>query len=75
MNTEKRRKKIIKLLSDETSAVSASVLAEKFDVSRQIIVGDIAILRAEGYEIIATPRGYILEEVSSKEHPYIGTIA
>lgn len=75
MNTEKRRKKIVKLLSDETSAVSASVLAEKFNVSRQIIVGDIAILRAEGYDIIATPRGYILEEVSSKEHPYIGTIA
>lgn len=43
-------------------AISASALAGKFGVSRQIIVGDIAILRAEGHKITATPRGYILPE-------------
>lgn len=40
--------------------VSASVLAARFSVSRQIIVGDIALLRAGGLDIAATPRGYLL---------------
>jgi len=40
--------------------VSASSLAAELNVSRQIIVGDIALLRAGGAEISATPRGYVL---------------
>ena len=35
-------------------------LAERFSVSRQIIVGDVALLRAGGTDILATPRGYLL---------------
>jgi transcriptional regulator of NAD metabolism len=34
-------------------------LAKEFGVTRQVIVKDIAILRAEGVNIIATPEGYI----------------
>ena len=44
--------------------VSAAALAERFSVSRQIIVGDIALLRASGLDIVATPRGYQLGESS-----------
>lgn len=40
--------------------MSASSLAAELNVSRQIIVGDIALLRAGGAEISATPRGYVL---------------
>lgn len=40
--------------------MSASALAAGLNVSRQIIVGDIALLRAGGAEISATPRGYVL---------------
>ena len=40
--------------------VSAAALAERFSVSRQIIVGDVALLRAGGTDILATPRGYLL---------------
>jgi transcriptional regulator of NAD metabolism len=43
-----------------SSPVSGSELAEQFEVSRQCIVQDIAILRAGGSEIVATPRGYRL---------------
>ena len=39
--------------------ISASKLAQHFSVSRQIIVGDIALLRASGYAVTATPRGYL----------------
>ena len=43
-----------------TPPVSAAALARRFSVSRQIIVGDIALLRASGADISATPRGYVI---------------
>lgn len=60
--TEKRRKQIIEILNKSDVPISGSVLAEKFDVSRQVIVQDIAILKAENYKIISTNRGYKLFE-------------
>lgn len=60
MNAETRRRKIVEHLSRSASPVSATVLAGIFSVSRQVIVGDIALLRAAGEEITATPRGYII---------------
>ena len=60
INAEERRANIIHMLENASAALSASRLAAKFGVSRQIIVGDIALLRASGNEIIATPRGYLL---------------
>lgn len=58
----KRREEILKILKQSKEPVSASVLAGRFSVSRQIIVGDIALLRAAAHEISATPRGYILQK-------------
>jgi len=55
----KRREQIIQLLTATSHPVTGSELAEKFSVSRQVIVQDIALLRAQGKEIIATPRGYM----------------
>lgn len=75
MNTNARREKILKLLSGSKAPVSASTLAEKYNVSRQIIVGDIALLRAEGQDITATPRGYLLKSETAERFGYIGTVA
>ena len=61
MNAEERRNQIAKILTAE-EPISATVLAGKFSVSRQIIVGDIALMRAAGMDIVATPRGYRLGE-------------
>lgn len=61
MNAEARRSAILSLLSRADGPVSAATLAGKFSVSRQIIVGDIALLRAAGETISATPRGYVLQ--------------
>ena len=61
MNAETRRKEIITRLTGLTSPLSASKLAENLNVSRQVIVQDIALLRASGYKIQALARGYILE--------------
>ncbi len=57
---ERRRGDIVELLSAASGPVSASSLAARFSVSRQIIVGDIALLRASGTDISATPRGYVI---------------
>ena len=61
MKAEERRKCIAQTLTAE-SPISATALAGQFSVSRQIIVGDIALLRAAGMDIVATPRGYKLGE-------------
>ena len=65
MNAAERRTQITQLLSEADKPVSATVLAAHCGVSRQIIVGDIALLRAGGLAILATPRGYILENASA----------
>lgn len=59
MRSEMRRQEILNILRDAAAPLSASALAERFSVSRQIIVGDIALLRSAGAEILATPRGYV----------------
>jgi hypothetical protein len=61
VNAEERRKKIAQTLTAERP-ISATALAGQFSVSRQIIVGDIALLRAGGLDVVATPRGYKLGE-------------
>ncbi len=61
MNADERRKEIGRFLKKSENPVAASVLAAKYGVSRQIIVGDIALLRAGGLNVLATPRGYVLE--------------
>lgn len=60
MKAGDRRKGIANYLSAATTAVSGSALAEKFGVSRQIIVGDISILKTEGYDILSTHNGYVM---------------
>ena len=61
MNAQQRRQALHQLLQSSQVPISASSLAERFSVSRQIIVGDIALLRAGGAQISATPRGYVCQ--------------
>ena len=57
-----RREEIVQLLKYSKDPVTGRFLAERFGVSRQVIVGDIALLRAAGCSIISTPRGYYIEK-------------
>lgn len=61
MNANERRNQILTILREAAAPLSAAAIAARFSVSRQIIVGDIALLRAAGESILATPRGYLLE--------------
>ncbi len=65
--TEKRREDLLKILQDSRSPVKGSSLAEKFKVSRQVIVQDIAILRARNMHIMANSNGYYIQKPSSAE--------
>lgn len=60
MKGEQRRQKITQMLRSENVPLSGSALAKSFAVSRQVIVQDIALLRANGMDILSTNRGYIL---------------
>lgn len=57
---EERRSEILKLLSQSGQALSGSKLAKMLGVSRQVIVTDMALLRAERNDIIATNSGYVI---------------
>lgn len=67
MKANERRAEILSFIGNSSQPVSANALSEKFGVSRQIIVQDIAILRAEGNEVISTSRGYITDAASRVE--------
>lgn len=58
MTAEARRAAILDTLAHAQHPVSATTLAKALGVSRQVIVGDVALLRAGGAAIAATPRGY-----------------
>jgi hypothetical protein len=62
INTELRRNELLSKLKKSHQAVTGSELAEEFGVSRQVIVQDIALLRAKGEKIIATSQGYYYED-------------
>lgn len=57
---EARREKLMDILTGSSRPVSGSALAKSLGVSRQVIVQDIALLRAVNKNILATTRGYIL---------------
>ena len=60
MRSEQRRQALLDILKQTTQPISAAALAARFDVSRQVIVGDVALLRSAGEDINATPRGYVM---------------
>jgi transcriptional regulator of NAD metabolism len=62
MEAELRREQILNMIKRHESPVSASLLAKSLNVSRQVVVGDVALLRARGQEIVATARGYVIPE-------------
>ena len=67
MNGEHRRALIIKELEKANSPISATRLADKYGVTRQIIVSDIALLRAAGKNIRSEHRGYVVDKLFTTE--------
>lgn len=62
MTGAERRKKIISMMRQTSRPLSGGALGTATGVSRQVVVQDIALLRTEGHQIVATARGYLLDE-------------
>lgn len=60
MTGEERRMNILCKLQEADTPLSGTALAKAFHVSRQIIVQDIALMRAENHGILSTNKGYLL---------------
>ena len=69
MTGEKRRTKLLQLLKDSDLPMTGTALAKAFQVSRQVIVQDIALMRAENHPIVSTNKGY-LYRVSAPEEAW-----
>lgn len=60
MTAKQRREQIISIIKNSDSPISGAALAKQVEVSRQVVVQDIALLRANGVDIISTNRGYLI---------------
>ncbi|ENK1245193.1 transcription repressor NadR [Clostridium sporogenes] len=60
MNSIERRKSIENMLIKNDKPIKGNEIGQILGVTRQVIVKDIAILRAAGKNIIATPEGYLM---------------
>ncbi|MBQ6994698.1 MAG: transcription repressor NadR [Lachnospiraceae bacterium] len=70
MTGEERRNELLNTISKSVAPISGAALAKKYQVSRQVIVQDMALLRAAHHEIYATPKGYVIQtshRISSKQ--------
>ncbi|MFC4388367.1 transcription repressor NadR [Gracilibacillus marinus] len=63
---EERRNAICKWLQDATKPITGGELATKANVSRQVIVQDITLLKAQNHPIIATSNGYLYMQTEQK---------
>lgn len=62
MTGEKRRELIINAIKNSNEPLSGTALGRLANVSRQVVVQDIALLRAQDYPITSTNRGYIFSD-------------
>lgn len=60
MEGKERRERLLEILKNSSAPVSGSELSKQLGVSRQVIVQDIALLRAVNKNILSTTKGYIL---------------
>lgn len=62
LNGQERREQILKILTSSKEPVAGTDLAKRLDVSRQIIVQDMALIRANGIDVTSTNRGYVIQK-------------
>ena len=67
MDGTARRELILKMLEDGTEPISGSEFAKRLGVSRQVVVQDMALLRASNKNILATNKGYIYFNPGQKQ--------
>ena len=66
MTGSQRREKLVQLLKTSDSPLSGTALAKQLQVSRQVIVQDIALMRAENHAIVSTNKGYLYRAAAAE---------
>ena len=69
MKAKERRTEIANLLMSRKEAIAGGELARIYGVSRQIIVQDIGVIKAQGYGIFSTHSGYVVHKSPLAERP------
>lgn len=62
MSGQERREQILKIVKNSDKPMAGTELAKQLGVSRQVIVQDMALIRANGIDIMSTNRGYVIHE-------------
>ena len=70
MKVAERRKAIVNLLLSSSEPISGGELSRRFNISRQIIVQDITVLKGTGYDILSTSRGYVIQRSPLSERVF-----
>ena len=65
MTGEERREQLLYLLQHQQEPMSGTALAQRFHVSRQVIVQDIALMRAENIAVLSTNKGYLIRTAAA----------
>ena len=65
LSGQERREQIIKILKQSNKPIPGTELAKRLEVSRQVVVQDMALIRANGVMITSTNRGYVLQETGN----------
>ena len=69
MDAAGRRTKLTELIKGAGKPVTGGELAALLRVTRQVVVQDIALLRASGLPVIATPSGYMMLDAAAIRRP------
>lgn len=64
MDRQERQHQIMAILKHQREPLRGDDLARQLEVTRQVVVHEIALLRAQGMAIQSTPRGYVLERLA-----------
>lgn len=67
---QERREQILKILRESDKPVAGVELAKRMNVSRQVIVQDMALIRANGADVVSTNRGYIIVEEKTAQRVF-----
>lgn len=65
MEGSRRREQLMKILNERTEPISGGELSQLLGVSRQVIVQDIALLRATDSNIFSTTKGYLIHHTGN----------
>ncbi|MET3683727.1 transcriptional regulator of NAD metabolism [Alkalibacillus flavidus] len=75
LSSEERRRHILNQLKQQQEPETGKALSEAYHVSRQVIVGDIALLKAQNEPIMSTSQGYVYMRDQAETHRFERTIA